>query len=322
MLSTRGSESGCPVCCAPLSAPGVSFTVDELFELWKPVEFSRDTIEAHRQQASSTRLLRCIACGLETFEPQIIGTPEFYVEAYNLAGSQVSSTFTYSDDKWEYSKAAADATDCRRVFEFGCGNGNFLSRLRVNVPEVAGCEYNPVALEAARALGLKVFGPSDSPAEYGRNWDAVFSFHVLEHAADPVVFVEQMVQMVKPGGLIGLSVPNQDGPIRFVDPCIMNMPPHHATRWRLSSFEALAQRLGLVIKHVAYEPLLLENHSYYSVHWVRHALHGQSLLASAARLVVSLPLRLLLGGLHRLGCKYFPLLRGQSIYVLMTVPHR
>lgn len=322
MLSARECETGCPVCRAPLSATGLSYTVEELFELWKPVAFSPGTIEAHRRQAPSTQLFRCTACGLETFQPQVIGTPEFYVEAYNLSGSQPASSFTYSDDKWEFGKAAEDAAGCRRVFEFGCGNGNFLSRLRANVPEVAGCEYNAGALEAARALGLKIFGPSDSPDEYGRNWDAVFSFHVLEHAADPVALVERMMRMVKPGGLVGLSVPNQDGPIRFVDPCVMNMPPHHATRWRLSSFEALARRLGLVLRQVAYEPLLLENHGYYSVHWVRHALRGKSTLASAARFVVSAPLRLFLGGLRRLGFKYFPLLRGQSIYVLMSLPHR
>jgi len=305
-----------------MSATDVSYTVDELFELWKPVEFSGKTIEDHRRQAPSTRLFRCIACGLEVFLPPVIGTPEFYVEAYNLSQSQATSTFTYSDEKWEFGEAIMDAAGRQRVFEFGCGNGSFLSRLREHVPEVAGSEYNPAALETARSLGLKVFGPSDPSAAYGETWDAVFSFHVLEHAADPVGLVEQMIRIVKPGGLVGISVPNQDGPIRFVDPCIMNMPPHHATRWRLTSFEALARRLGLTIKRVAYEPLLLENHSYYSVHGVRHALRGQSPLAQFARLVVSAPLRLLLGGLRRLGCRYFPPLRGQSIYVLMTTSRR
>jgi len=55
-----------------------------------------------------------------------------------------------------------------------------------------------------------------------------------------------MRRMVKPGGLICISVPDQDGPIRFIEPCIMNMPPHHATRWRRPSFEALARepRIG------------------------------------------------------------------------------
>jgi len=320
MLNSAPDTAACPVCGEALAAAGREYSVDELFELWRPVEFTRETLEAHRVQAIGTRPFRCSGCGLETFLPQIIGTPAFYVEAYNLAHSQTVSTFTYSDDKWEYGRAIADATGCRRAFEFGCGNGTFLDRLRRHVPEVAGLEYNPVALDSARARGLKVYGPRDAPPAYGGGWDAVFSFHVLEHAADPVALVRQMAGMVKPGGIIGLSVPNQDGPIRFIDPCVMNMPPHHATRWRLSSFEALARRLQLDIRDVAYEPLLLENHGYYSVHWVRHAIPGRSVFAAACRQLLSWPLRLFFGGLRRIGIEYFPALKGQSIYVLLSTP--
>jgi SAM-dependent methyltransferase len=310
----------CPVCEAGLVPAGRDYSVEEIFELWKPVEFTAATIAEHRRQAPSTRVHRCTGCGLEVFLPAIIGTPAFYVEAYNLAHTQPSSTFTYSEDKWEFGQALADAAGGRRVFEFGCGNGVFLARLAAQGREVAGCEYNPAALAAARAGGLKVHGPADPPAAYGKGWDAVFAFHVLEHAADPVGLVESMRRMVKPGGLIGISVPDQDGPIRYIEPCVMNMPPHHATRWRRPSFEALARRLGLSIRRVALEPLLLDNHGYYSVHGVRHALPGSSAAAAAARSAVSLPLRLFFGGLRRLGVRYFPALHGQSIYVVMATP--
>lgn len=320
MLNATVSEISCPVCSAALAPGEREYSIDELFELWKPVEFSQEVIEAHRKQAPSTRMFRCSDCQLEVFLPQIIGTPGFYVEAYNLTHSQAVSTFTYSDNKWEFGEAIADAAGCGRVFEFGCGNGDFLARMREHAAEVAGSEYNTSALARARARGIQVLGPSDSLTAFERSWDAVFSFHVLEHAADPVDFVARMVKMAKPGGLVGISVPDQGGPIRFIDPCVMNMPPHHATRWHLSSFEALARRLGLVIERIAYEPLLLENHSYYSVHWVRHAVPGRTWLAAAARLVASASLRLVLGGLRRLGWKYFTPLKGQSIYVLMTTP--
>ena len=320
MLNTVARDTQCPVCAATLAATGATYQVDELFDLWKPVTFSPETIEEHRRLALATELFCCPQCALEIFLPRIIGTPAFYVEAYNLTGSQAVSEFTYADDKWEFGQAAADASGCRRVFEFGCGNGNFLSRLRQEVPEVAGLEYNPAAVDTARAKGLKVFARADTPAEYGRNWDAAFSFHVLEHVADPVAFVRQMADTVKPGGLVGITVPNQDGPIRYIDPCIMNMPPHHATRWHLPTFEALARRLGLTIRRVAREPLLLENHGYYSVHWVRHALPGQSWFITMTRFVLSVSMRLFFGGLYRLGLRYFPLLKGQSIYLLMTTP--
>ncbi len=309
----------CPVCRTHVAATGELYGVDELFGLWKPIAFSSETVEEHRKLAAATQLHRCPSCGLEVFFPQIIGTPAFYVEAYNLAGTQAASEFTYSDNKWDFGQAIKDAQGRRRVFEFGCGNGNFLSRIQRSIPEVAGLEYNPEAVRAARDKGLKVYTPEDGPRAFDGQWDAAFSFHVLEHVADPLAFVKTMADTVnKANGVIGISVPNQDGPIQYIDPCVMNMPPHHATRWRLSSFRALAHQLDLEITRVAYEPLLLENHSYYSVHWVRKLLPQSSFSARVLRFCLSTPLRLFFGLLHRVGIKHFPLLKGQSIYVSMT----
>jgi len=126
-----------------------------------------------------------------------------------------------------------------------------------------------------------------------------------------------MKAQVKPGGVIGVSVPNQGGPIAYIQPCAMNMPPHHASRWQLRTFEVAAQRLGLSICRVAYEPLLMENHSYYSVYWPSVIVPGNALLARVVRTALSIPLRIFFGLLRRTGLRYFPLLRGQSIYVLM-----
>jgi SAM-dependent methyltransferase len=307
----------CPVCGARMQGSGREYGIAEIFDLWRPVVFSPDTIAEHVRQAPATRLYRCGACGLERFSPPVIGTSAFYVEAYNLRETQPHSTFTYSTDKWEFDQALRDARACRRVFEFGCAEGEFLGRLRALGIDAAGTEYNAAALEKARAKGLKVYDTAALPAAEQGSWDGVFSFHVLEHAAEPVAFARAMADMAAPGGLVVFCVPNQDGPIRFIEPCAMNMPPHHATRWRRSAFEALARRLGLTVERIAYEPLLLENHGYYSVHAVRRLIGGAGPLAGLGRALVSLPLRLVFGTLRRLGLRYLPLLKGQSIYVVM-----
>lgn len=321
MLSAKPNSENhaCPVCGDSLRSQGESYGIDELFRLWWPVEFSQATVDEHRRIANATQLYFCPQCGLEVFLPQIIGSPAFYVEAYNLAGTQSISEFTYSVDKWDFDEAAIDAQGRERIFEFGCGNGDFLSRIRGATSEVAGLEYNPAAVITAREKGLHVYSPDDGTHAFGNDWDAAFSFHVLEHVADPISFVRAMADTVKKeGGVIGISVPNQDGPIRHIEPCVMNMPPHHATRWRLSTFEALAKRLSLVITRVAYEPLLLENHSYYSVYWVRRLLPQTSFARRVLRFCLSAILRMFFGGLRRIGVKHFPLLKGQSIYVSMA----
>ncbi len=70
----------CPVCATPLVGRGRDYTVDELFSMWLPVAFSQATIDEHKTQSKVTRLHVCPKCELEIFLPQIIGTPNFYID--------------------------------------------------------------------------------------------------------------------------------------------------------------------------------------------------------------------------------------------------
>lgn len=296
------------------------FSLDYLFSLWKPIVFSEAVLKEHNKQARVTQLFACGNCGLQAFFPQIIGTPSFYVEAYGLAGVEKAPEFTYSEDKWDFDEALKDAEGCRSLIEFGCGPGHFLSRAKAIVPRVCGVEYNEPAARRARDAGFEVYDEAKDLSALKGSFDAAFSFHVLEHVQNPLGFMERFAALVKPNGRIGISVPNQEGPIGYMDPCVMNMPPHHATRWSLRSLSALAGKVGLEVQRVAYEPLLLDNHSYYSVYWVRQVFAGNSFVSRLVREVISITLRGVFQLLRLSGMQYFPWLRGLSIYVLMVRP--
>jgi SAM-dependent methyltransferase len=313
--STLDSKLTCPLCKGGMHTNAREYAVDELFDLWKPMKFSPSTIAEHRCQNTYTRLYTCRDCRLDIFLPQIIGTSTFYAELQANPEAPY-----YEEDKWDFHEALKDVAGCSKIMELGCGVGNFLAKAMPLVPEVYGTESNILARQSAQSRGLKVFDPADDQISGHGRFDAAFSFHVLEHIADPIGFVKTMISLVHSGGKIGLSVPNQDGPIRYIDPCIMNMPPHHATRWRLKAFQVLARELGLVIERVAYEPLLLQNHSYYSFFWLNKRFPGDSRSAVYLRTVLSKSMHVLFGFLMKKGWKYLPLLRGQSIYVLFSKP--
>lgn len=306
----------CPICGGQLRAQGACCSLDEIFSLWQPICFSPSLVEDHKSQSDYTRLFVCCGCELEIFLPQIIGSPGFYVEAYNLSGDQNNSNFTYSQGKWDFDQAMIDVLGCKRLLEIGCGPGHFLARARGIVPEVYGIEYTPTAAKEAHSRGLAVFEADALPLALLGTFDAVFSFHVLEHVADPVMYIESLKRFVRPGGIIGISTPNQGGPIRFMDPCPMNMPPHHATRWTRRTFEVVADKFSLLVERVAYEPLLLENHSYYSVFWPKHAIRGSSFPARMLRGCISFSLRGVFRGMRMIGLRYLRTFTGQSIYVL------
>jgi SAM-dependent methyltransferase len=310
----NNNQTQCPVCSSILQKKDQSYSIEELFKMWSPVQFSQATIEEHRQQGEYTQMYACPECKLDIFLPQIIGTSGFFADLLKY-----ESCYFYSKEKWDFDEAFQDAKGCASIIELGCGPGNFLEKMRPYVGEVYGTEYNERALETARGKGLNVFGVDDKGAlKMKGTFDAAFSFHVLEHVPDPVFFIQEMLSWINPNGKMGISVPNMEGPIKYINPCISNMPPHHATRWQLVTFRKLADRLGLKIERVAFEPLSADSHSYYSVHWAQKIFPGNSFMIKLLRHAIWKSFSFLFAVLSFFNKKEFPFLRGQSIYILLS----
>jgi SAM-dependent methyltransferase len=114
-----------------------------------------------------------------------------------------------------------------------------------------GVDFNVEQLEAGRrhlGLGERLLAgtASDLESEFGRTapFDLVTLFEVIEHVEDPAALVHQVARLLRPGGLIAVSCPNESrwmptGRI-FVD-----YPPHHLTRWRPDTLCRFLGRYGL-----------------------------------------------------------------------------
>lgn len=314
------NEKICPICKTTLVSSGRTFFLDELLAMWKPVEFAHVTVEELKTQSNYTQLHICPTCKLGIFLPQIIGTPNFYVE---LQGE--TSDAYYVDEKWDFDTALNDAKTAKAVIEIGCGPGVFLDRASHYVNQAIGIEYNVHALKMARKKGLSVFNVEDDLSKLKGQFDIAFSFHVLEHVSDPVAFIQAMLSWVKPNGKIGISVPNMDGPIKYINPCVSNMPPHHATRWTLETFQALADRLGLKIERVEFEPLIVRDYYYYSTYAIDYwfpAKYWPKRLVLRLQHTANYLFGLLFKILNKFNKKEFGLLKGQSIYVLLSKQER
>ena len=305
----------CFVCDGELNAIGKKYSIEQLFELWYPTKFTGTVIEEHGGQASETQLYRCAQCDFEVFLPQIIGSPSFYGEL-SEPNENNNKTAYYEDVKWDFLEAQNEVKHCQSIVEFGCGPGQFLTQSSLEGRKVVGVEYNEAAIETAKAKGLEVYSVGGLPEELKGTFDGAFTFHVLEHVSSPMDFLSEITSYVKPGGLIGVSVPNQKGPISYMDPCAMNMPPHHASRWSESSFRHVASRLGLEVERVSFEPLLLSNHSYYSKYWIERLALGKSDLTRIFLKILSYALKIFFRGLLLFSFRHFLLLRGQSIYMV------
>jgi SAM-dependent methyltransferase len=308
----------CPICETALTPVGPRYELARLFALWHPIVFSASTREEHARQSGYTQLFRCPDCKLGIFLPQIIGTPRFYAEAYNLESTQSETGFTYSVQKWDFLEGLRDLRAGERVLEVGCGPGHFLNLLREVGCEPIGMESSPIAAAQARARGHTVH-ESLQPLLAGKDrFASIYAFHVIEHVPDPLHFLNDLRRLLQPGGRIGIAVPDQDGPIRLIEPCPQDMPPHHATRWSRYTFERAAQRVELRIARAAREPLTRDNAYYYLDYMPMGLIPGNSQVAAAARRAVRAALAAVVRLYLRLGLGGAGPFHGQALYVLLV----
>lgn len=193
---------------------------------------------------------RCPSCGLLFYAGAGAGSASLYEHLCRFS-------WYYLPTKWEHEMAISDLRPGDRVLEVGCGAGAFVQRLVKAGVDAVGLELNEAAVAQARSVGIPVSGESIGAyaAAQPASCDMVCSFEVLEHVADPYDFIEQQVRALRVGGRLAIGVPNQDSYIRHEDDNLLNMPPHHVTRWSERALRNLESVFPLRLSRVAREPL-------------------------------------------------------------------
>ncbi|MCI0503084.1 class I SAM-dependent methyltransferase [Candidatus Micrarchaeota archaeon] len=100
-------------------------------------------------------------------------------------------------------------TDAERVVDVGCGEGYVLSRIPAKVR--AGVDISETAVkEASRdEKAIIVRSYAESTPFTDSYFDAAVCSEVLEHTEKPEAVVRELARIVRPGGTVVLSVPNE-----------------------------------------------------------------------------------------------------------------
>ncbi|WP_417231450.1 class I SAM-dependent methyltransferase [Brevundimonas sp.] len=159
----------------------------------------------------SARILRCKACG--SIYPEIFPNSETLGQAY----ANYYTTPTQARHRWsivrphdafrrEYLRRSAPS-DARRILDYGCGSGEYLSSLSATgfTGEVWGTDiFKPEHLpKPINWAALDDMGPDIS-------FDWITLGHVLEHVAKPRPLLEQLKGRLAPNGAIWIATPNAD----------------------------------------------------------------------------------------------------------------
>lgn len=136
-----------------------------------------------------------------------------------------------------------------RMLDVGCGAGRLAGAFRRLGWEVAGIEPSASGAEAARAGHMQVhLGTLDDALPWTRaTFDAIIFNHSLEHIADPVAALRRAATLCRPGGLIGVTVPNFDSWQRrlFGEHWLQLEVPRHLTHFTRTSLAEAAQQAAL-----------------------------------------------------------------------------
>jgi SAM-dependent methyltransferase len=125
-------------------------------------------------------------------------------------------------DSWLGEESARDQLWARRlklllpamkpgsVLDVGAGIGQFLHLARPHFSSVHGTEVSESAIEIARKkYGLDLRQGEIQAVDFGeQQFDNVTLFHVLEHVPNPRLVVQRCAELLAPGGILVIAVPN------------------------------------------------------------------------------------------------------------------
>ena len=97
-----------------------------------------------------------------------------------------------------------------RVLVAGCGNGMYAARLRRFIPDVHAFDIEAVRVtEAQHSTPAALVAAAENIPYPDNTFDFILSHEVIEHVADDVQAVQEMMRVLKPGGQIVMFAPNR-----------------------------------------------------------------------------------------------------------------
>lgn len=117
-----------------------------------------------------------------------------------------------------------------KILDVGCGTGAFLKEAKTRGWEVYGTEYTEKAIAICKSLGINMQAGKLDPSLYEKDsFDVITSFEVMEHINNPQEEIQNIRQLLRPGGLFYFTTPNFNSLERYLlkgKYNIINYPEH------------------------------------------------------------------------------------------------
>lgn len=247
--------------------------------------------------ASGLDIIDCAACGFRHAVPlpDPAELAREYSEAYYRDAKPTYLSHASEDQDWARlaqddrldAIARAGAPAPATLIEIGAGPGFFLETAATRGWNAIGVEPSMQAAQFAQSRGLCVHNRTfaDAVAHGLPQAAAIAATNVLEHIPDPIETLTMACDLLRPGGVMCLTVPNDFSPLQMAAQDGKGhapwwvAPPHHINYFDFDSLEALLKRLGFTpverLTSFPMEAFLLMDDDYVRRPEIGRALHAK-----------------------------------------------
>jgi SAM-dependent methyltransferase len=241
---------------------------------------------ALQEPHSEFNVQQCHVCGLVGL-PEV-ETDESYYKLYYPQGYHVPTQSRLLGRAWERVALFLVKNKINRIkryvktpcklLDVGCGDGGFLRKLDAHSFEAYGLEPVEEAVERAQQAGLNVFrGNILQDTLAPESYDVVTLWHVFEHIKDPQEALHRINAMLKPGGVLAMSMPNVNSiAFRLGGKYWFHLDsPRHVWLYNETNINKLLSSTNFQVEYCGYLPFEFP----FDLLWsIKHSLLGKFLL--------------------------------------------
>jgi len=207
-----------------------------------------ESIESRIDSEQTYYLYHCNECGGQFWEPFRNPGAEWYERDERYAGINANPYSQVNRHQKFVLARVENKIGPKRLFDIGCGSGNFLAFAKRRGFQVTGIDFDSNAVRAAReGFGLDRVEQTDlinyRNAHPEAEFELVTFFDVFEHIDNHREFLAAVKKLVVKDGYITMSMPHRRG-ARFLMP--YDLPPRHLTRWDEASLAGILRRHGFI----------------------------------------------------------------------------
>jgi len=210
-------------------------------------------------------VVRCRNCGLAYQNPRPDQSVNYEEDFFSKEYRDFYG-LDYIQDRENISRIARRRLDAigplasgGKILDVGCAAGFFLHEARSRGMEPWGVEISGFAFRyASHELNLEVHHGTLESAGYPSDFfDIATLWYVLEHVDDPRELLTEVHRVLRPGGVLGVAVPNLRSLFRLVHPRQWmeerRKQRHHLYDFEPRTLRALMEKTGFAVHSISSE---------------------------------------------------------------------